>query len=690
MLLSGFFNGQGISKGFNERVKWRHCEIKRVFFVVQGYQIKNFSRNFIFSKKKMQISMNNFKNWYYKNSILSKSKIDFNPNKVVNQSFLSCQKLRDIGKSYDLDFDFFDIKLKYHSKSVRFYNNGLSLKENKIFMRIKYWCYPVVFEEYRKKSMKKDNNLTQICKKKFIATKSIKLFSKILNSNYLFLIDINQTTSKIFITKFPSNDLSSFTIFNFKLENQQPKNLCEVKFLLEAKKNIFFKPSWINFSSFLTDGNDEFKNSTFKKNYLPFVNSSFVLSSFRFISKKDYVNLFQKITSLWNFPLCMIHLNNFSDPKIDIIIFIPRYSISFFFKNEFTMNMDEFYLKKKYNSNYLLEKILPQSFSFSTGVVKTQNYFKSEKVQKNLGEKNEKKLKEEVLKNIILLFSNFAIKNPICYNFFWMTHGYNLKKNLINESRILENFSHLLRFSSTRSTGSLISLHDYVSNFKKNQKEIYFIHLKRKTDPKSYSEIEILNKKDIEVLILADKIDEILIKMVEKNQKIWNKKRAFFIEVGSVEFYETLISQINLKTKRNWIPYKFLKWFPKEISKNLFKVENSYNIFSSISYIVFPENTIKSNSTSDLMSSNKFFYKKRTSLKENNNLILKINGSNNLIRILNHHLKTKKTKKVSKEIGNLIWEISIIKSGVKFEIEESFLKRVENILTLFLISITKK
>ena len=271
-----------------------------------------------------------------------------------------------------------------------------------------------------------------------------------------------------------------------------------------------------------------------------------------------------------------------------------------------------------------------------------------------------------------------------------MTHGYNLKKNLINESRILENFSHLLRFSSTRSTGSLISLHDYVSNFKKNQKEIYFIHLKRKTDPKSYSEIEILNKKDIEVLILADKIDEILIKMVEKNQKIWNKKRAFFIEVGSVEFYETLISQINLKTKRNWIPYKFLKWFPKEISKNLFKVENSYNIFSSISYIVFPENTIKSNSTSDLMSSNKFFYKKRTSLKENNNLILKINGSNNLIRILNHHLKTKKTKKVSKEIGNLIWEISIIKSGVKFEIEESFLKRVENILTLFLISITKK
>ena len=38
-------------------------------------------------------------------------------------------------------------------------------------------------------------------------------------------------------------------------------------------------------------------------------------------------------------------------------------------------------------------------------------------------------------------------------------------------------------------------------------------------------------------------------------------------------------------------------WF----SKNLFKVENSYNIFSSISYIVFPENTIKSNSTSDLM-----------------------------------------------------------------------------------------
>jgi len=83
-------------------------------------------------------------------------------------------------------------------------------------------------------------------------------------------------------------------------------------------------------------------------------------------------------------------------------------------------------------------------------------------------------------------------------------------------------------------------------------------------------------------------------------------------------------------------------------------------------------------------------FNSKNHINKNENLILKINGSNNLIRILNHHLKTKKTKKFSKEIGNLIWEISIIKSGNYFEVEDNFLKRFENTLTLFVLSINSK
>jgi len=83
-------------------------------------------------------------------------------------------------------------------------------------------------------------------------------------------------------------------------------------------------------------------------------------------------------------------------------------------------------------------------------------------------------------------------------------------------------------------------------------------------------------------------------------------------------------------------------------------------------------------------------FKTKYGLNKNENLILKINGSNNLIRILNHHLKSKKTKKISKEIGSLIWEISVIKSGHYFDVEDSFLKRFENTLTLFVLSINSK
>ena len=690
MLLSFPFNGHFESTFFKETVKWRNFEAKKIVFRNQKHPIKNFPRQLISPKRKLPIWMSSFKNWFYRNSILSKSKFEFSPNKVVHQSFLSCQKLRDIGTSYELDFDSFDIKIKYHSKNARFYNNGMSLDENKIHIWIKSWCYPVIIEDDWKKSTKRNKNLTKWYNKKFKAAESIRVFSKTLDSSDLFLIDIDQITSRIFITKLFSNSLGSFTIFNFKLENYNCKNWCKVNFLLEIKKNIFFKPSWIIFSSILSDVNTKFKNSTFKKIYSPLDKSSFVLSSFKFISKKDYFNLFQKITSLWNFPLCMVHLNYFSDQKIDLIIFIPRYPISSFLQNEFSLNSREFFFIEKNKLFHSMEMVLPKCFSFSTGVIKTQTYFKSKKGKKEFGIKKKIRIKKEVSRKIILLLSNFAIKNPIGYNFLWMTQGVSIKKNLISEPWILLNFSHLLRFSSTKSSNTLISLQDYVSNFKKDQKEIYYIHLKKKTNLKSYSELEILIKNDVEVLILTEKIEEILLKMVEKNQKIWKKKRLFFIEVGSIEFYETLTSQINLKSKEGWIPDNFLEWFSKEITKNLFEVQISYNTLSSFSDIVIPKTTIKSNPSNRFMSYNNFFYRKKNFLNINNRIILKINGSNNLIRILNHHLKTKKSQKFLKEIGNLVWEISIIKSEINVEIGENFLKRIENILTLFLISITQK
>lgn len=688
MLICCFLKYSGGQCFYKKNVISKQHETKRIFFVNKIYQAKIFPENLVSQNKKTSLYSNNFKIWFYKNSISNKSKVNFNQNEVISQNFLSCQQLREIGFKYKLDFGFFDIKIKYQSKNFRFYNNGIGLSEKDILLCLKFLCFPIVIKNGSKKHTN-DNKLQTFYRKNLLNTECIRIFSKILNSPDLFILDFDVKTSRIFISRFPFTGSSSFTIFNFKLENSNWKDFFKIGFYLQIKKNIYSKPSWINFTTFLLDGNKKLKNSTFKEKVLNDDNSFFVLSSFKFISKKDYSKLFEKVSTKWNFPLCMVHMNYFYENKIDIIIFIPRYPNSSFFRNDFWLNTTEVYTNDDDRGDFFMKKILPTSFSFSTEVIKTQTLLEPKILQNQLEIKEEENMKKNVLRKTILLFSNFAYKNPLGYEFFWMIYGYNLKANFVKDSYILKNFSHLLRFFSTKSGNSLISLEDYVSGMKIGQREVFYLHLKRKTGLKNYPELEILNKKGVEVLLLFNKIDEIIIKMVENNQRIWRKKKLLFIEVGTFEFYERMTTKKNKKTKKKWNSVILLEWFSKKINKKFFKIENSYDIISSSSNIIFPKKITKTSWDDSSMLFRKIFNSKNH-INKNENLILKINGSNNLIRILNHHLKTKKTKKFSKEIGNLIWEISIIKSGNYFEVEDNFLKRFENTLTLFVLSINSK
>jgi len=72
-------------------------------------------------------------------------------------------------------------------------------------------------------------------------------------------------------------------------------------------------------------------------------------------------------------------------------------------------------------------------------------------------------------------------------------------------------------------------------------------------------------------------------------------------------------------------------------------------------------------------------------LLKKQSIIFEINGSNNLIRVFNKYLKNKVTKTISKEIGILIWENSNLRCGIFLIDEWTFSKRIDNILTLFLL-----
>lgn len=122
------------------------------------------------------------------------------------------------------------------------------------------------------------------------------------------------------------------------------------------------------------------------------------------------------------------------------------------------------------------------------------------------------KLKSALQRHTLDLLDKLATNEPEKYAKFWPIFGNVLKEGPAEDFANREKIAKLLRFTSThQENGQTVSLDDYISRMKPNQKKIYFITADNINAAKSSPHLEIFLKNKIEVLLLTDKIDEWLI-----------------------------------------------------------------------------------------------------------------------------------------------------------------------------------
>ena len=96
-----------------------------------------------------------------------------------------------------------------------------------------------------------------------------------------------------------------------------------------------------------------------------------------------------------------------------------------------------------------------------------------------------------------------------------MQYSVPLKEGLYQDFENRELLLDLLRFRTNKSD-QWISLADYVSNMKKDQKSIFYITGENYETIKSSPLLEACNQKDVEVLIMDHEIDEFVFSSVTK------------------------------------------------------------------------------------------------------------------------------------------------------------------------------
>merc|ERR1719461_1014086 len=99
---------------------------------------------------------------------------------------------------------------------------------------------------------------------------------------------------------------------------------------------------------------------------------------------------------------------------------------------------------------------------------------------------------------------------PQRYTEFWNEFGKSIKLGVIEDTKNRKKLMQLLRFKSTRSPGSAVSLQSYVDNMPENQKNIYYISAASMEEAERSPFLERVKAKGFEVLYFVENLDEYL------------------------------------------------------------------------------------------------------------------------------------------------------------------------------------
>ena len=237
------------------------------------------------------------------------------------------------------------------------------------------------------------------------------------------------------------------------------------------------------------------------------------------ISDEEYTEFYKHVSHDFSEPLAWVHNRVEGKTEYISLLYIPK-NAPFDLFDPNPAHGVKLYVQRVFIMDDA-EKLLPRYLRFVRGVIDSNDLplnISREILQDN---KIIDSIRSGSVKKILGLLESMAKNETEKYRDFWSAFGKVLKEGPGEDIANREKISGLLRFASTHGEDEAqeVSLEDYLARMKPGQDKIYYITADSYAAAKNSPHLEIFRDKEIEVLLLIDRVDEWLMSHLSEYQE---------------------------------------------------------------------------------------------------------------------------------------------------------------------------
>jgi len=434
------------------------------------------------------------------------------------------------------------------------------------------------------------------------------------------------------------------------------------------------------------------------------------------VTEEEYNEFYKSISKDYLDPLAYTHFNAEGEIEFKSILFLPKKAPMDMMDNYWTKKAEVKLFVRRVLVADKFEDLLPRYLNFVRGIVDSDDLplnVSREQLQQN---KIMKVISKKLVRKVLELMKKLAKEGEgddededeekdeektdgekkeekkdkkdeeSTWLKFWKEFNKNLKMGCYEDDSNRSKLSKLLLFISTKSEGKEINLDKYLDRMQESQESIYYMSGESLDVMKKAPALQVFMKKDIEVLMLSDHLDEPCIqKLADYEGKKFVSIQKADVKLDETEEEKKRFSKLKdmYKPLTDWWKEKLTDFTEKGAMKDagvkIEKVEISKRLTES-PVVVVTSQFGYSAQQEKVMKAQSFQNKDQVSMMSGRKT-LEINPNHPVIVDLLSKVKADKEDKPAVDTAQVLFQTALIESGYEIADPSALVNRVYRLMS---------